>query len=197
LFYDALANNHGLKHDPFKALVAPRPIGWISTLSRSGSVNLAPYSFFNAVGTNPHYVMFASGGRKDSQRNAEETGEFVCSLATFDLRREVHQTGASVPPDVDEMALAGVTPAPSRMVRPPRVSESPVALECKYHQTVILPGLNGEQGDYAMIIGLVVGIYIADGVISNGLVDVVKLRPIARLGYADYSVVDEVFALQR
>lgn len=197
MHYDAIANTHGLRHDPFKALVAPRPIGWISTLSRLGVVNLAPYSFFNAVGTNPHYVMFASGGRKDSQRNAEETGEFVCSLATYDLRREVHQTGAPMPPDTDEMALVGLTPAPSMYVKPPRVKESPVALECRYHQTVELPSADGGQGDYSMVIGLVVGIYVADEMIDGGIVDVRRLRPIARLGYADYAVIDDVFEIAR
>ncbi len=197
MFYDALKNEHGLTHDPFKALIAPRPIGWISTLSRSGIVNLAPYSYFNAVGNNPHYVMFASGGRKHSQRNAEETGEFVCSLATFDLRQQVSVTGAEVGPDVDEMALAGLTPAPSVMVKPPRVKESPVALECRYHQTVALPGLNGTDSHYFIVIGLVVGIHIADEAIENGRVDVRRLRPIARLGYSDYAVIDEVFSIPR
>ena len=112
MFYDAVANSHGLALDPFKALIAPRPIGWISTLGRNGVVNLAPYSFFNAVSEDPHYVMFASGGRKDSQRNAEETGEFVCSLATYELREAMNRTSAAVGPDIDEMRLAGLTPAP-------------------------------------------------------------------------------------
>ncbi|MDX2264420.1 MAG: flavin reductase family protein [Hyphomicrobiales bacterium] len=197
MHYDAIANDHGLRHDPFKALVAPRPIGWISTVSRDGAVNLAPYSFFNAVGTNPHYVMFGSGGRKDSMRNAEETGEFVCSLATYDLRREVHATGVTAPPGVDEMALVGLEAAPSRFVRPPRVKASPVALECKYHQTIELPGAGAQKGGYFMILGLVVGVYIAEEAISEGIVDVRKLRPIARLGYADYAVIDDVFEMQR
>ena len=143
MFYDAVANTHGLALDPFKALVAPRPIGWISTLSKAGVVNLAPYSFFNAVSEDPHFVMFASGGRKDSQRNAEETGEFVCSLATYDLREAMSKTSAAVGPDVDEMRLAGLTPAPSRLVKPPRVAESPVAFECRYWRTIELPGRNG------------------------------------------------------
>ena len=121
MFYDAVANQHGLALDPFKALVAPRPIGWISTLGKNGVVNLAPYSFFNAVSEDPHFVMFASGGRKDSQRNAEETGEFVCSLATYDLREAMSRTSAAVGPEIDEMRLAGLTPAPSRLVAPPRV----------------------------------------------------------------------------
>jgi flavin reductase (DIM6/NTAB) family NADH-FMN oxidoreductase RutF len=197
VFYDAVRNNHGLRHDPFKALVVPRPIGWISTISREGVVNLAPYSFFNAVGSNPHYVMFASAGRKDSLRNAEETGEFVCCLATYDLRREVNVTGAAVPHGVDEMALAGLAPAPSRLVKPPRVAQSPVALECRYHRTVHLPGLNGEAESYSMVIGMVVGVHIDDAAIVDGMVDVRKMRPIARLGYADYAVIDDVFAITR
>ena len=143
MFYDAVANSHGLAMDPFKALVAPRPIGWISTLGKNGVVNLAPYSFFNAVSEDPHFVMFASGGRKDSQRNAEETGEFVCSLATYDLREAMNRTSAAVGPEVDEMRLAGLTPAPSRLVAPPRVKELPVAFECRYWRTIELPGRDG------------------------------------------------------
>lgn len=146
MFYDAVANTHGLAIDPFKALVAPRPIGWISTLGKNGVVNLAPYSFFNAVSEDPHFVMFGSGGRKDSQRNAEETGEFVCSLATYELREAMNRTSAPVAPDVDEMKLVGLTPAPSRLVAPPRVKESPVAFECRYWRTIDLPGRNGNPG---------------------------------------------------
>jgi flavin reductase (DIM6/NTAB) family NADH-FMN oxidoreductase RutF len=197
MFYDAVANTHGLAFDPFKALVAPRPIGWISTLSKSGVVNLAPYSFFNAVSEDPHFVMFASGGRKDSQRNAEETGEFVCSLATYDLREAMNRTSVSVGPDVDEMQLAGLTPAPSRLVAPPHVKESPVAFECRYWRTIDLPGPDGGPGNHAIVLGQVVGVHIADEVIANGRVDVRKLRPIARLGYGDYAVIDQVFTLPR
>lgn len=197
MFYDAVANTHGLAFDPFKALVAPRPIGWISTVSRAGVVNLAPYSFFNAVSEDPHYVMFASGGRKDSQRNAEETGEFVCSLATYDLREAMNRTSMPVEPDVDEMKLAGLTPAASRLVAPPRVAESPVAFECRYWRTVDLPGKDGAAGTHAIVLGQVIGVHVADEVISGGRVDVTKLRPIARLGYGDYAVIDEVFTLAR
>ena len=197
MFYDALTNDHGLKHDPFKALVSPRPIGWISTIGTDGVVNLAPYSFFNAVAADPHYVMFASGGRKDSQRNAEETGEFVCSLATYALRNEMNKTGASAAPHVDEMELAGLTPAASQLVKPPRVKDSPVAFECRYHQTVNLPGRNGEMGHYAMVIGKVVGIYIDDNAIHDGIVDMTALKPLARLGYHDYTVVESVFSMGR
>lgn len=196
MFYDAIENAHGLKHDPFKALVAPRPIGWISTLGKDGVVNLAPYSFFNAISDNPHYVMFSSLNRKDSQRNAEETGEFVCSLATWDLREQMNKTSASVGPEVDEMALTGLTPAPSQLVKPPRVAESPVAFECKYYKSMELPPDTG-RGIYTMVVGRVVGIYIDDKAINDGMVDTGKLKPIARLGYMDYSVVDNTFTLQR
>ena len=188
MFYDAVANTHGLAVDPFKALVTPRPIGWISTLGRNSVVNLAPYSFFNAVSEDPNFVMFASGGRKDSQRNAEETGEFVCSLATYELREAMSRTSAAVSPDVDEMRLAGLTPAPSRFVKPPRVKESPVAFECRR---------NGGPSGNAIVLGQVVGVHIADEAIVEGRVDVTRLRPIARLGYGDYAVIDEVFSLPR
>jgi flavin reductase (DIM6/NTAB) family NADH-FMN oxidoreductase RutF len=197
MFYDAVANTHGLQWDPFKALVAPRPIGWISTLGNNGVVNLAPYSFFNAVSTDPHFVMFSSGGRKDSQRNAEETGEFVCSIATYDLREAMNHTSQHVGPEVDEMELAGLTAAPSKLVAPPRVAESPVAFECRYWRTVELPGANGGPGDHAIVLGQVVGVHIDDAVIVDGKVDVTKLKPIARLGYGDYAVIDEVFELTR
>jgi flavin reductase (DIM6/NTAB) family NADH-FMN oxidoreductase RutF len=197
MFYDAVANTHGLQWDPFKALVTPRPIGWISTLGKNGVVNLAPYSFFNAVSTDPHFVMFSSGGRKDSQRNAEETGEFVCSLATYDLREAMNRTSEHVAPDVDEMVLAGLTPAPSKLVAPPRVAESPVAFECKYWRTIELPGPDGGPGTHAIVLGQVVGIHIDDAAIVGDKVDVTKLKPIARLGYGDYAVIDEVFELSR
>jgi len=197
LFYDAINGSHGLERDPFKALVAPRPIGWISTVGPDGVVNLAPYSFFNAISDKPPYVMFSSAGRKDTLRNAEETGEFVCSLATYDLRDQMNTTSASVAPDVDEMSLAGLTAAPSRLVKPPRVAESPVAFECTYFKTVELPAQNGPANQYAVVIGSVVGIHIDDDAIVEGRVDVTRLRPIARLGYMDYAVVDSVFSLER
>jgi flavin reductase (DIM6/NTAB) family NADH-FMN oxidoreductase RutF len=196
MFYETDANRHGLRHDPFKALVAPRPIGWISSLSAQGLVNLAPYSYFNAVSNDPHVVVFGSQGRKDSQRNIEETGEFVCNLATWDLREAMNQTSAMVASEVDEMALAGLEPAPSRMVRPPRVAASPVALECRYMQTVHLPVKPG-FGENSVIFGEVVGIHIADEAIEDGMIDITRLRTIARCGYHDYAVVDSVFAMIR
>ncbi|MEL6423380.1 MAG: flavin reductase family protein, partial [Pseudomonadota bacterium] len=172
MFYNATTNAHGLARDPFKALVVPRPIGWISSVSAAGRVNLAPYSYFNAMGDNPHYLVFGSGGRKDSQRNIEETGEFVVSLATHDLREAMNVSSAAVPPDVDEFELAGLEKADSHMVAPPRVAASPVAFECLHHQTVDLPGYDGAAGNYAIVIGRVVGIHIADDVIRQGRVDI-------------------------
>ncbi len=196
MFYDAIENNHGLKHDPFKALVTPRPIGWISSVSEDGINNLAPYSFFNAVSSNPNYVMFSSLGKKDSQNNIEATGEFVCCMATYDLRDAMNKTSAHVGPEVDEFELAGLTPVPSTTVKPPRIKESPIALECKYHQTIQLPNREGADG-YYMIIGQVVGIYIDDQVINNGMVDTSQITPLARLGYMEYTSVENIFALDR
>ena len=196
MFYETDTNDHGLKRNPFKALVAPRPIGWISTVSSDGVVNLAPYSFFNGVSDIPPFVMFSSSGQKDSQRNAEETGEFVCSLATYDLREHMNTTSAGVEPHIDEMELAGLTPAPSKLVKPPRVAESPVALECKHFKTVALPSVEGQDG-YSVVFGHVVGIHIDESVLDDGLVDMQKLRLIARLGYMDYTVVDTVFSMDR
>ncbi len=197
MFYDAVENTHGLPHDPFKALVAPRPIGWISSISKNGQVNLAPYSFFNGVSTDPNIVMFASGGYKDSIVNVEETGEFVCSIATYDLRDEMNLTSAALERGVNEMDFAGLEAAPSKLVAPPRVAASPVALECKYIQTVEMPIKSKSGITYHVVFGHVVGVHIDDSVIVDGLVDVTKFRPLARLGYMDYSVVNEVFSLQR
>ena len=193
MFYEPKDVHANFQIDPFKALVAPRPIGWISTLSVDGIVNLAPYSFFNAIGENPPTVFFSSGGEKDSARNAAATGEFVCSLATYDLREQMNVTSASVASDVDEMVLAKLTPAPSRLVKPPRVAESPVALECRYLQTVQLPGT------YRLVIGEVVGVHIDERFIKDGRVNTAALRPIARLGYSEYAVVtpETTFRLKR
>lgn len=200
MFFDPAMNNHGLGSDPFKSLVIPRPIGWISTLGRDGVVNLAPYSFFNAVHEHPPVVMFASGGataadrRKDSHRNAEETGEFVINLATWELREAVRLTSTAVPTEVDEMALAGLAELPSRNVKPPRVAASPVHLECRYLMTVPIPITTAIESG-VILLGEVVGIHIRDDVIRDGRVDPQRLRPIARLGYAEYTVLDNVFTM--
>ncbi|MEM7255537.1 MAG: flavin reductase family protein [Pseudomonadota bacterium] len=200
MHYDVEARDHGLKHDPFKALMVPRPIGWISSLSAAGICNLAPYSFFNAVSERPTYVMFASAGMKDSLRNVEETGEFVCSLATWDLRDHMNVSSAPVRPDVDEFPLAGLTAAKSRSVAPPRVKESPASFECKHWKTIQMPGVNeGDPGGYHVVFGRVVSVYIDDRFVSEGMVDTGAMRPIARLGYMDYGVLnsEQVFAINR
>ena len=199
--YDARTNDyrrHGLERDPFKSIVAPRPVGWISTVSAAGVCNLAPYSFFAAISEDPHFVMFSSGGIKDSLRNIMETGEFVCSLATWDLREAVNLSSASVPYGVDEFPIAGLTATPSKFVKPPRVKESPAALECRHYQTVVLPA--GAKGpNYHVVIGEVIGIHLDEAFVRNGRVATGDLLPIARLGGADYGVIrpDVVFALGR
>jgi len=200
MHYATDANRHGLRHDPFKALVVPRPIGWIATVDAGGRRNLAPYSFFNAVSDRPPVVLFSSAGRKDTVRNIEQTGEFTCSLATWDLRDAMNMSSAAVAPEVDEFALAGLEPAPSLYVKPPRVAGSPAAFECRHWKTVELPGLPGrEHLAYSVVFGLVVGIYIDETFIRDGIVDTAAMRPLARLGYMDYSVVtpETVFSLNR
>jgi flavin reductase (DIM6/NTAB) family NADH-FMN oxidoreductase RutF len=187
MFYETAKNNHGLPHSPFKALVVPRPIGWVTTVSARGEVNLSPYSFFNAVSDRPDMVAFSSDGYKDAATFAEETGEFVCNLATFDLREAMNATSAPLPRGTSEIPHAGLTAAPSRLVKPPRVAESPVALECKWRKTVALEPIAG-PARYHMVIGEVVGIHIDDRFIVNGIVDTAAMRPIARAGYRDYFV---------
>jgi flavin reductase (DIM6/NTAB) family NADH-FMN oxidoreductase RutF len=196
MFYE-VAKGHGLPHDPVKALIAPRPIGWISALSAKGETNLAPYSFFNQISDRPHMVMFSSGGRKDALTFIEETGEFVCSIATWDQRAQMNKTSAPLPRGENEFLYAGLDMAPSRLVRPPRVAGAPAALECRYLKTVTLEDLDGKQGDYLMIIGQVVAVHIDDRVIKDGLVDTAAMQIICRAGYHDYFLSDHKFSLTR
>ncbi len=187
-----------MKHDPFKALVAPRPIGWVSTVDKNGVLNLAPYSFFNAVSERPHYVMFVSANRKDSLRNIEDNGEFTCSISTMDTRDGMNISSASVDSLSDEFALSNLETAQSFFVTPPRVARSPASLECKHWKTVELPDVSGDRGHF-IVIGQVVGIFIDDNVIKDGIVDTASMRPLARMGYMDYAVVtrETTFTLQR
>jgi flavin reductase (DIM6/NTAB) family NADH-FMN oxidoreductase RutF len=194
--YQPEKNDHGLPHTPFPALVVPRPIGWISTLTPEGVVNLAPYSFYNALSSRPPIVMFASTSPKDSRRNAETSGEFVVNLATFDLHDEMGGTSEPLAPHVSEPETIGLEMAPSKHIRTPRVARSPAALECRYMKTVELHDRDGNLLPAAAIIGEVVSIYIDDAIIVDGRVDILRARPIARLGYRDYCVVDNVFALR-
>ena len=196
MFYEVAAG-HGLPHDPVKALVAPRPIGWISALSAEGAVNLAPYSFFNQICDKPHMVMFSSAGRKDAISFIEETGEFVCSIASWDQRDQMNATSAPLPRGESEFAYAGLEMAPSVLVRPPRVAGAPAALECRYVRTIDLEPLDGAPTTYFMVIGQVVGVHIDDRVIKDGLVDTTEMRIITRAGYHDYFRADTKFAIKR
>jgi len=186
-----------LRFDPFKAIVAPRPIGWITSMSRKGEVNLAPYSFFNGVNSRPNLVMFASEGRKDSVSFIAETGEFVCSLATWDLREAMNATSAPLPRGASEMERAGLASAPSRLVKPPRVAASPCALECKLVRIVAMESFDHNPVDCHVVFGQVIGVHIDDRYIVDGRLDTAALRPIARCGYDEYTVVESVFAMQR
>jgi len=197
MFYDPRTQPHGLAHNPFNALIAPRPIGWISTLSVDGTANLAPYSYFNAVSSAPPFVMFSSAGRKDTQTNIEATGEFVVNMAVADLKDALNLSSAAVAPDVDEFDLAGLAKAACRNVAVPRVAATPVALECVLSQIVQLTARDGTRARSDVIFGEVVGIHISDEVIVDGLVDITRTRPLSRLGYLDYAITDEVFAMPR
>lgn len=196
MFYEP-RNGHGLPHDPFRAIVAPRPIGWISTISAEGVVNLAPYSFFNAVAGRPPMVMFASEGIKDTIRNVQATGEFVVNLATLSLARKMNETSIAVAPEVNEFNLAGLTPLPSRMVRAPRVAESPAALECRVTEILPLRDLAGDAGERMMAVGEVVGIHIDPAALTDGGFDMVKAGTLARCGYWDYQVTTDLFRMPR
>jgi flavin reductase (DIM6/NTAB) family NADH-FMN oxidoreductase RutF len=197
---------HGLPHNPFNSIVAPRPIGWISTLDRDGRSNLAPYSFFNAVSYAPPQVIFSGGPRparrgvdvpmKDSVINARETGEFVVNIATWDTRLGMNASSAGVAADVDEFDVAGLTKEKAELVKPPRVKEAPVHLECvtvAVYPTLPVPGYAPNM----IVLGKVVGIHIDERVLTAGIVDQKKLRLIGRLGAHDYVRVDEVFTMMR
>ena len=199
MFYDARKNDHGLPHDPFKAIVAPRPIGWITSMSTKGEINLAPYSYFNGASTRPPIVMFASEGRKDTLTFIEETKEFVCNLATYALREQMNLSSAPLPRGVNEMERANLTPAPSRLVKPPRVADAPCAMECKLLQIVRLSDVDGRALDNYVVFGQVIGVHIDDRFIKDGLLDTAAMRPIARAGYHEYFVgtPETKFALTR
>ncbi len=201
MFYEPDKNDHGLPHAPFKSCIVPRPIAWVSTLSKAGIVNLAPFSQCNILGWDPPYIMFSAnthhdGRRKDSVINAEETGEFVFNMATWALREAVVLTSHIMEPGIDEMAAAGLTPEPSRLVKPPRVKETPISFECRHHQTLVLP-CDTPGTATSMVVGRVIGVHIADEVISpTGKIDILKVRPLARMGYLDYTSVTDIFELR-
>jgi flavin reductase (DIM6/NTAB) family NADH-FMN oxidoreductase RutF len=195
-FYEP-KNGHGLAHDPFNALIAPRPIGWISSHNMQGQLNLAPYSFFNAFNYTPPIIGFASVGAKDSLRNIQQTGEFCWNLVTQELAEAMNQTSAAVGAEVNEFELAGLSAKASKMISVPHVSQSPVAFECKLSQILQLAGADGEKVDTWMVFGEVVGIHIAKHLLVDGVYDTAAAKPILRGGGAgDYFVVDAAQRMQ-
>jgi flavin reductase (DIM6/NTAB) family NADH-FMN oxidoreductase RutF len=198
LFYEPGKRDRSiLPHDPFKALIAPRPIGWVTTISKAGALNLAPYSFFNAVCDTPPIIMFSSSGPKDSAAFAEETREFVWNMPTYDLRDAMNATSASLPRGNSEFDHAGLATAPSKLVAPPRVAKSPAALECKVTEIRVLRDMNGQETENILVFGQVIGVHIDENFIRDGRVDTAAMLPIARCGYMDYAVTDKLFSLNR
>ncbi|MDE2363559.1 MAG: flavin reductase family protein [Hyphomicrobiales bacterium] len=187
-----------LRHDPFKAIIAPRPIGWVTTMGKDGAINLAPYSFFNAVADRPPILVFSSVGVKDSLTFARETGEFVWNMPTWDLRNEMNATSATLPRGENEFLHAGLEMAPSNLVRPPRVAKAPVAMECKVTSIQELKDVEDKGTDYWIVLGQVVGVHIDPAYIADGVFKLAEVKPIARCGYlADYAVVEDLFQMGR
>jgi len=190
MFYD-VKKGHGLSHDLFKAIVSPRPIGWVTTMILNGEINLSPYSFFNITAERPHLVAFSSLGVNDAMTFAEQGGDFVCNLATFHLRHQVNETSSPFTRGINEMEAVGLAATPSHLVRPPRVAESPAALEGKWVETIRLKDAGGEAAGFFLVIGEVVGVHIDDQFLTDGVLDTAAMRPILRGGYFDYFVIND------
>ena len=192
--------DHGLTHNPFKAIVSPRPIGWISTLGADGTPNLAPYRFFNAISELPPMVGFAAAPNansdKDSLVNARTSGEFVVNIVSKEQMQAMSDTSAELAAHESEFDFAGLTPTPATLVNAPMVKDAPCQLECKLWDIIELPEMpNGRRNQWVM--GSVIGIHINDNVIVEGKVDVLKYNPVSRLGYMDYAVIEDVLTLNR
>lgn len=183
--------------DPFKAMIAPRPVGWISTRNRAGQVNLAPYSFFNAYSADPPIVGFCSEGPKDSQAFAADSGEFVWNMATYDLREKMNMTSAPLGRGESEFVHAGLETAPCVLVGAPRVAASPCALECKVTQTVNLVDKDGAGIPRILTLGQVIGLHVDERYLKDGMIDILAMKPIARCGYQDYTAIDRLFPIKR
>jgi len=198
MFYSTEKRDHGLRHDPFKALVVPRPIGWMSTVDVNGKPNLAPFSFFNAISDSPPMLMFSIANGKDSLVNVQATGECTCSMASRSLIDEMNMSSAAVNSEVNEFDLANLAAAESSTVKPARVANSPAAFECRLWKAIELPIVEGRSG-YTTVLVTVESIYVDDRYINDGMVDVAAMEPLARLGYMDYAVVnkDNMFSLNR
>jgi flavin reductase (DIM6/NTAB) family NADH-FMN oxidoreductase RutF len=197
LFYETAKHDHGLPHDPFKAIVAPRPIGWISTMSAAGKVNLAPYSFFNAICSRPEMVVFSSEGEKDTIANIRETGEFVANHVSAGLAEAMNATSAPVGRGVDEFDLAGLAKAQCQLVRPPRVAAAFAALECKAVEIRQVIDLDGRATPAILVIGQVVGVHLDPAALADGLFDPALAQPVARMGYRSYQGPGCYFDMQR
>ena len=197
MFYTTDTNRHGLAHDPFKAIVAPRPIGWIGSKGRDGSINLAPYSFFNAVADRPKLVMFSSAGRKDSQRNAAETGVFTCNFVGRDLAEKMNLSSAALPYGESEFDFAGLTAKQAELIDAPYVGEAFAVLECRVTEIMEPKTLSGAPSENVLVFGEVVGIRIDETIVRNGRLDMSIARPVARMGYMDYSEGSDVFEMFR
>ncbi len=202
MFYDTKLNNHGLSFNPFKSCVIPRPIAWITSFDEHGVLNLAPYSYFNIVTDTPPMIMFSTtskhpdGGLKDTLQNVETTKEFVVNLTSWDLREEVSITSGHFDRGISEVEMANLETLPSKLVKPPRVKISPIQLECVYYRSVQLPIMD-DQHTNRMVIARVVGVHIEDNVIIDGKIDITKFRPISRMGYNEYAVIQDKFAMER
>ena len=197
MFYEPRLADHGLPHDPFKAIIAPRPIGWISSIGTSGAINLAPYSFFNAISSRPPVVLFASEERKDSLTFIEETGTFVCNLVTMELAHAMNQSSAALPRGASEFAFAELELEPSRLVAAPRVRGAAAALECRHIGTQRVVDADGRATSSWLVQGEVVGVHLEDRFVIDGIVQTAAMQPVARCGYDQYAVVERVFSLKR
>ena len=203
MFYETKTNNHGLKYNPFKSCIIPRPIAWITTISNDGIDNCAPYSFFNGVSSDPPMVMFANNGSaidgsgpRDTFSNIKENQEFVINISTFNTKDKMNKTSARLCRNVSEIEFASLETLDSRLVKPKRLKESPINMECTLYKIIDLPGIT-EDNYNGILIGKVIGIHINDEYIKEGKVDVKKIKPLARLGYFDYSVIDDFFSIKR
>jgi flavin reductase (DIM6/NTAB) family NADH-FMN oxidoreductase RutF len=197
MYYDA-DQSHGLPHDPFKALVVPRPIGWISTRNAAGQVNLAPYSYFNALSDQPKLVFFSSSMQvKDSATFAQESGEFVANFVSEGLAQQMNASSVNAPRGVSEFDLVGLHEAACHRVAAPRVAEAYAALECKVTQVLVPQTIDGGDANALVVFGQVVGVHIDESILTNGLVDVRKARPVSRLGYMEFSVTADSFSMLR
>ncbi|MFK4825746.1 flavin reductase family protein [Paenochrobactrum sp. BZR 588] len=196
MFYQP-KNGHQLPHNPLKAIVTPRPIGWIGTRSKEGALNLAPYSFFNVICDNPPLLMFCSSGYKDSVAFVEETGEFTANMVGAHLAKEMNATSVNSPRGVSEFEYAGLTPASCEMIKAPRVAEAYAALECVAVEVKRLSGKDGALVESYMVIGEVVGVHIDEAILVDGLIDITKSQPVSRLGYMDFTTTDKVYEMFR